>query len=78
MAERFEMDIYAFVLMGNHYHLLLRTRRQSGLCSNAEIVGQVGLTVSSVSRRVGVFQELLSTDRKLRENYERFKSIIKV
>jgi REP element-mobilizing transposase RayT len=27
MAERFESDIAAYVLMGNHYHLLLRTRR---------------------------------------------------
>jgi REP element-mobilizing transposase RayT len=27
MAERFEVEIYAYVLMSNHYHLLLRTRR---------------------------------------------------
>ena len=27
MAERFESDIAAYVLMRNHYHLLLRTRR---------------------------------------------------
>ncbi len=27
MAERFEIDLYAYVLMSNHYHLLLRTRR---------------------------------------------------
>ena len=27
MAERFQLDIAAYVLMGNHYHLLLRTRR---------------------------------------------------
>jgi REP element-mobilizing transposase RayT len=27
MAERFELDIAAYVLMGNHYHLLLRTHR---------------------------------------------------
>jgi len=26
-AERFEIDVLAYVLMGNHYHLLLRTRR---------------------------------------------------
>lgn len=26
-AERFELDVFAYVLMGNHYHLLLRTRR---------------------------------------------------
>jgi REP element-mobilizing transposase RayT len=27
MAQRFEMDVFAYVLMGNHYHLLLRTAR---------------------------------------------------
>jgi len=27
MVERFELDIAAYVLMGNHYHLLLRTHR---------------------------------------------------
>lgn len=27
MAERFEMDVAAYVLMNNHYHLLLRTNR---------------------------------------------------
>ena len=27
MSERFEIDVFAYVLMGNHYHILLRTRR---------------------------------------------------
>jgi putative transposase len=27
VAERFEVECYAYVLMNNHYHLLLRTRR---------------------------------------------------
>ena len=27
ISERFEIDIFAFVLMDNHYHLLIRTRR---------------------------------------------------
>ena len=26
MNDRFSIDIYAYVLMGNHYHLLLQTR----------------------------------------------------
>jgi REP element-mobilizing transposase RayT len=26
-GERFAVDVFAYVLMGNHYHLLLRTRR---------------------------------------------------
>jgi len=27
MAQRFEIDVFVYVLMGNHYHLLLRTPR---------------------------------------------------
>src|SRR6056300_867337 len=27
MSERFEMDVHAYVLMDNHYHLLVRTRK---------------------------------------------------
>lgn len=27
MSQRFEIDVFAYVLMSNHYHLLLRTRR---------------------------------------------------
>lgn len=31
MAERFEVEVCAYVLMGNHYHLLLRTRKEKGV-----------------------------------------------
>lgn len=55
------------------YHMWL-----SGRFSNAEIGRQVGLTVSSVSRRVGVFRTLLDQDSRLRAQYEKFRSIIKV
>ena len=27
MSERFKVDIFAYVLMSNHYHLLVRTNR---------------------------------------------------
>ena len=27
MSERFEIDVYAYTLMRNHYHLLLKTNR---------------------------------------------------
>jgi putative transposase len=27
MSERFEMSVYAYVLMGSHYHLMVRTER---------------------------------------------------
>jgi len=29
MAERYDMDIFCYVLMGNHYHLLFRTNRSN-------------------------------------------------
>ena len=31
MSDRFEIDVYVYVLMDNHYHLLFRTNR-SNLC----------------------------------------------
>ncbi len=51
---------------------------QSGRFSNSEIGTQVGLTISSVSRRVGSFQTLLNRDKKVQAKLEKFKSIIKV
>ena len=27
MSDRFEIEVYAYVLMGNHYHLLLKTNK---------------------------------------------------
>lgn len=51
---------------------------QSGRFSNSAIGSQVGLTISSISRRVGIFREMLDTDKKVREDYEKFKAIIKV
>lgn len=51
---------------------------QSGRFSNSEIGSQIGLTISSVSRRVGIFQTLLDRDKKLQAKYGKFKSIIKV
>ena len=27
MSERFEIEVYAYVLMDNHYHLLLKTNK---------------------------------------------------
>jgi len=29
MSEHFDSDIFAYVLMGNHYHLLLKTNRSN-------------------------------------------------
>jgi len=38
MGERFEIDIFAYVLMDNHYHLLLRTNR-ANLCRSMQWFG---------------------------------------
>jgi putative transposase len=38
MAERFEIDIFAYVLMDNHYHLLFRTNR-ANLCRSMQWFG---------------------------------------
>ena len=38
MRERFEIDIFAYVLMDNHYHLLLRTNR-ANLCRSMQWFG---------------------------------------
>ncbi len=55
------------------YHLW-----QSGRFSNSEIGSQIGLTISSISRRAGNFQSLLDRDKKVQTTYDKFKSIIKV
>ena len=61
-----------------HRDMLLYHLWQSGRFNNSEIGGQFGLTISSVSRRVGIFTTLLDNDKKLRTKYLKFKSIIKV
>ena len=40
MSDRFEIDLYAYVLMGNHYHLLLRSR-QANLSRSLQWLGGV-------------------------------------
>jgi len=58
--------------------LLVYLLWQSGNFSNSEIGMQFGLTYSSISRRVKIFQLLLDTNKKVRNEYERIKSQIKV
>jgi REP element-mobilizing transposase RayT len=38
MAERFDLDVFAYVLMDNHYHLLFRTNR-ANLCRSMQWFG---------------------------------------
>ena len=58
--------------------MLLYHMWQSGRFKNSEIGSQVGLTISSVSRRVGIFEAMLNNDKKLQMEYGKLKSIIKV
>ena len=61
-----------------HRDMLVYYLWQSGRFNNSEIGNQVGLTISSVSRRAGIFQALLERDKETRTHFEKFKSIIKV
>ena len=58
--------------------MLLYHMWQSGRFNNSEIGSQVGLTISSVSRRAGIFEAKLKNDKKLQAEYGKLKSIIKV
>ena len=51
---------------------------QRGQFSNSEIGSHVGRGVSSVSRRVGIFQSLLDRDKAFQARYDNYNSIIKV
>ncbi|MBW1981789.1 MAG: transposase [Deltaproteobacteria bacterium] len=55
------------------YHLW-----RSGRFRNSEIGSLTGLSISSVSRRAGIFQSRLEQDKRLRARYDKFKAIIKV
>ena len=45
MSERFEIEVYAYVLMNNHYHLLLKTNKSniSKGCSGLELRTHAGI-----------------------------------
>lgn len=48
MSERFEVDIFAFVLMDNHYHLLFRTNRPN-LSKSMQWLGTTYTTIFNLS-----------------------------
>lgn len=63
-AERFEIEVFAYVLMGNHYHLLIRTNRAN---------------LSKAMQWLGVTYTRRLNDKHLRNGHlfqGRFKSII--
>lgn len=39
LEARFGLEVHAFVLMDNHYHLLLRMRRETGLSAGMQFLG---------------------------------------
>ena len=45
MSDRFEIEVYAYVLMDNHYHLLLKTNKPniSKACNGLELPIHVGI-----------------------------------
>ena len=48
MSERFEVDVFAYVLMNNHYHLLLRTNR-ANLSKSMQWLGTTYTTIFNLS-----------------------------
>jgi hypothetical protein len=84
MSQRFEVDISAYVSLDNHCRLLMRTRGakliylmwQSGKLTNVQIAEKFGLTYSAVSRRVGLFKNMLHNNKILQIRFNRVKSII--
>lgn len=63
-AERFSLDVYAYVLMGNHYHLLVRTREAN---------------LSAALQRLGVSYSMWYNARHRRRGHlfqGRFKSFL--
>ena len=93
MCNRFDIELYCYVLMSNHFHLLVKTPRgnlsksmqwlyaaidETGWYTNAEIGLGLGLSGSAVSRRAAVLREVLKTDKVLNKKLNTIKSLIKV
>jgi len=49
MSDRFEVDVFAYVLMNNHYHLLLRTNR-ANLSKSMQWLGTTYTTIFNLSQ----------------------------
>ena len=41
MSERFEIDVFAYVLMGNHYHLLVKNKSRQSFQKHAVVRGNL-------------------------------------
>jgi hypothetical protein len=58
--------------------MLIYLMWQTGQLTNLQIAEKFGLTYSAVSRRVGVFKDLLSKSETLKTKFNRVKSLIKI
>jgi len=58
--------------------MLIYLMWQTGQLTNLQIAENFGLTYSAVSRRVGVFKDLLSKSKTLKSKFNRVKSLIKI
>ena len=54
MASRYDIDIYAYVLMGNHYHLLLKTHN-ANLSKAMQWFGTTKNRLTAISFKVPIF-----------------------
>jgi putative transposase len=58
--------------------MLIYLMWQSGQLTNAQIAEKFGLTYSAVSRRAGVFKNMLRENKTLQQKLNRVKSLIKI
>jgi putative transposase len=58
--------------------MLIYLMWQSGQLTNVQIAEKFGLTYSAVSRRVGVFKNMLYKNKSLQQKLNRVKSLIKI
>ena len=58
--------------------MLIYLMWHTGQLTNLQIAEKFGLTYSAVSRRVGVFKDLLRKSKPLQNKFNRFKSLIKI
>ena len=58
--------------------MLIYLMWQSGQLTNLQIAEKFGLTYPAVSRRVGVFKDLLGENTTLQNKFNRVKSLIKI
>ena len=58
--------------------MLIYSMWQSGQLTNIQIAEKFGLTYSAVSRRAGIFKDLLQKDKTLQQRFNQVKSLIKI